>query len=132
MLERVDATSLDASTVNGDVGYDGPVRSGGRYALSSHNGDVTLAVAESASATVSVSTFSGEFESDFPVTAPGDPEGQAVQLHARRRRARRCRSNRSRERFGWCGRASSGDRARTTTTETTTTTRDTMGPTIGS
>ena len=68
VLERVDATSLDASTVNGDVGYDGPVRSGGRYALSSHNGDVTLAVAESASATVSVSTFNGEFESEFPVT----------------------------------------------------------------
>ena len=68
VLERVDATSLDAGTVNGDVAYDGPIRSGGRYALSSHNGDVTLAVAEGSSATVSVSTFSGEFESAFPVT----------------------------------------------------------------
>lgn len=68
VLERVDASSLDASTVNGDVGYDGPIRSGGRYALSSHNGDVTLAVAEGSSAAVSVSTFSGEFESAFPVT----------------------------------------------------------------
>jgi DUF4097 and DUF4098 domain-containing protein YvlB len=68
VLERVDATSLDASTVNGDVGYDGPIRTGGRYALSSHNGDVTLAVAESSSAAVSVSTFNGEFESAFPVT----------------------------------------------------------------
>ena len=68
VLERVDATSLDASTVNGDVGYDGPIRNGGRYTLSSHNGDVTLAAAEATSATVSVSTFNGEFESDFPVT----------------------------------------------------------------
>jgi DUF4097 and DUF4098 domain-containing protein YvlB len=68
VLERVDATSLDAGTVNGDVGYDGPIRSGGRYALSSHNGDVTLAVAEGTSAAVSVSTFNGEFESAFPVT----------------------------------------------------------------
>jgi hypothetical protein len=68
VLERVDATSLDAGTVNGDVGYDGPIRSGGRYTLSSHNGDVTLAVAESTSAAVSVSTFNGEFESSFPVT----------------------------------------------------------------
>jgi DUF4097 and DUF4098 domain-containing protein YvlB len=67
-LDRVDATSLDASTINGDVGYDGPVRNGGRYSLSSHNGDVTLAVAEGTNATVSVSTFSGEFESEFPVT----------------------------------------------------------------
>ena len=68
VLERVDASSLDAGTVNGDVGYDGPIRSGGRYTLSSHNGDVTLAVAEGTSAAISVSTFNGEFESAFPVT----------------------------------------------------------------
>ncbi len=67
-LERVDATSLDANTINGDVAYDGPIRNGGRYALSSHNGDVTLAVADGASATVSVSTYNGEFESEFPVS----------------------------------------------------------------
>jgi DUF4097 and DUF4098 domain-containing protein YvlB len=67
VLDRVDATSLDAGTVNGDVAYDGPIRNGGRYSLSSHNGDVSLAVAENASAMVTVSTFSGEFESDFPV-----------------------------------------------------------------
>jgi DUF4097 and DUF4098 domain-containing protein YvlB len=66
-LNRVDATSLDAGTVNGDLAYDGPIRSGGRYTLASHNGDITLAVAENASALVTVSTFGGEFESDFPV-----------------------------------------------------------------
>lgn len=68
VLERVNATSLEASTVNGDVGYDGPLRNGGHYTLSSHNGDVTLAVAEGASASVAVSTFNGGFESAFPVT----------------------------------------------------------------
>jgi hypothetical protein len=67
-LNRVDATSLDASTVNGDLTYAGPVHNGGRYSLSSHNGDVTLTVAEGTNAAVSVSTFSGEFESEFPVT----------------------------------------------------------------
>lgn len=67
VLERVDASSLDAQTVNGDVGYDGPVRGNGRYSLSSHNGDVTIAMPEKASAMVTVSTFSGDFESDFPV-----------------------------------------------------------------
>ncbi len=68
VLQRVDATSLEATTVNGDVGYDGPIRSGGRYELSSHNGDVTIAMTPETSATISVSTFSGEFESAFPVT----------------------------------------------------------------
>lgn len=67
VLEQVDATSLDATTVNGDLGYEGPLRAGGRYALSTHNGDITLAATERTSATVAVSTFSGDFESDFPV-----------------------------------------------------------------
>ncbi len=52
--------------MNGDVEYDGPVRNGGRYSLSSHNGDLTLVVAEGTNASVAVSTFNGEFESDFP------------------------------------------------------------------
>jgi len=67
-LSGVKATNLEATTVNGDVTYDGPIRNDGRYTLSSHNGDISLAVAEGTSATVSVSTFSGEFESAFPVT----------------------------------------------------------------
>jgi DUF4097 and DUF4098 domain-containing protein YvlB len=67
VLERVDATSLNATTVNGDLGYDGPIRSGGRYSLSTHNGDITLAATPATSATITVSTFSGDFESDFPV-----------------------------------------------------------------
>lgn len=76
VLERVDATSLEATTINGDVGYDGPIRNGGRYTLSSHNGDVTLAAAESASASVAVSTFNGEFESEFPVTLTETRKGK--------------------------------------------------------
>jgi DUF4097 and DUF4098 domain-containing protein YvlB len=68
LLAGVDASSLSASTVNGDIEYAGPVRSGGRYDLSSHNGDLTLTVAEGTSAAVAVSTFNGEFESEFPVT----------------------------------------------------------------
>lgn len=75
-LERVDATSLDANTINGDLSYDGPIRNGGRYSLSSHNGDVTLTVAEGTNATVSVSTFNGEFESEFPVTLRDTRKGK--------------------------------------------------------
>src|SRR5262249_19374441 len=75
-LEKVDATNLDASTVNGDVAYDGPIHDGGRYALSSHNGDITIAVAPTANASVAVSTFGGEFESDFPVTLTEGRKGK--------------------------------------------------------
>jgi DUF4097 and DUF4098 domain-containing protein YvlB len=75
-LIRVDASSVSATSVNGDVDYDGPVRNGGRYALSSHNGDLTLSVAEGTNATVAVSTFNGEFESEFPVTLTETRKGR--------------------------------------------------------
>ncbi len=75
-LRTVDAASLDANTVNGDIAYSGPIRSGGRYALSTHNGDISLTVAEGTSANVAVSTFSGEFESDFPVPLRGTRKGK--------------------------------------------------------
>ena len=84
-LDAVDATSVTATSVNGDVAYDGPIKSGGRYALSTHNGDITVTVAEGTSASVSVSTFNGEFELRLPGHAHRDPEGQALQLHHRRR-----------------------------------------------
>jgi hypothetical protein len=75
-LNKVDATTLEAGTVNGDVTYDGPIHNGGRYSLTSHNGDITIGVAPNANASVSVSTFSGEFESDFPVTLIGGNKGK--------------------------------------------------------
>lgn len=70
------AASVDANTVNGDIVYSGPIRNGGRYAFSTHNGDVTLTVAEGTNASVAVSTFSGEFESEFPVPLRGTRAGK--------------------------------------------------------
>lgn len=75
-LRKVEATSLEATTVNGDVLYDGPVRNGGRYSMSSHNGDLTLVVSEGTNAAVAVSTFNGEFESAFPVTLTESRKGR--------------------------------------------------------
>jgi hypothetical protein len=75
-LDRVDAVSVDASTVNGDITYDGSIRNGGRYSLSTHNGDITLTVAEGTNASVAVSTFNGEFESEFPVPLSNTRKGK--------------------------------------------------------
>ena len=76
LLQGVDASSLDANTVNGDIAYSGPIRSNGRYALSTHNGDLTLTVPQGTSAGVTVSTFSGDFESEFPVPLQGTRKGK--------------------------------------------------------
>lgn len=71
-LTGVDASSVDATTVNGDIDYDGTIKENGRYHFGTHNGDVTITMPDRVSATVSVSTFSGDFDSCFPVTlTPG-------------------------------------------------------------
>lgn len=75
-LSRVDGTSVTATSLNGDVEYDGPIRNGGRYSLSTHNGGITLTVAEGTNAAVSVSTFNGEFASEFPVTLTETRKGK--------------------------------------------------------
>jgi len=70
-LEAIKSSSVEASTVNGDIVYDGTIQSGGRYELSTHQGDMAVSMPENANATVSVNTFNGTFESDFPVTLTG-------------------------------------------------------------
>ena len=67
-LERVTSESVEATTVDGEVYYAGTVSSDGRYHLATHDGDVTFYIPDEVDATVKVSTFSGEFESDFPFT----------------------------------------------------------------
>ena len=70
-LAAIKSGSVDASTVNGDITYDGTIQNGGRYELSTHQGDMTVTMPENANATVSVNTFNGTFESDYPVTLTG-------------------------------------------------------------
>lgn len=67
-LERIDGQEVTAETVSGEVGFSGPIRDGGRYRFQSHSGDVTIHPDGALNATISVSTFSGDFEPDFPVT----------------------------------------------------------------
>lgn len=69
-LEGIAGRQVDVNTVDGGISFEGALESGGRYRLTSHDGDVTVITPE-VNAEVSVSTFSGEFESDFPVTIRG-------------------------------------------------------------
>lgn len=70
LLDDIDAASVEASTVDGQIEFTGIFRDSGRYRLSSHDGDVTVTV-PSIDAAVSVATYEGDFESDFPVTITG-------------------------------------------------------------
>lgn len=63
-LDGIEATNVDVSTVDGDLLYRGTILDGGRYRLTSHDGDVILEVPLEINATISVATFDGEFEPD--------------------------------------------------------------------
>jgi DUF4097 and DUF4098 domain-containing protein YvlB len=67
-MDGIRSSSVDATTVNGEVDYRGTIENNGRYSFSTHNGDITLIIPPDASATFTVSTFSGEFDTDFPIT----------------------------------------------------------------
>ena len=67
-LDRVDGQDVRAETVRGDIGFSGPVHDGGRYGFHSHSGDVTVRPDGDLSASISISTFSGDVESDWPMT----------------------------------------------------------------
>ena len=70
-LERIRSGNVEGSTVNGDITFDGEIRKGGSYGLTSHQGDITMVVPANLAATIRVNTFNGSFESDFAVTLSG-------------------------------------------------------------
>jgi DUF4097 and DUF4098 domain-containing protein YvlB len=70
LAQDIESGDVELSTVDGNILFAGAIQAGGRYRVSSHDGDVTV-IAPAINADVSVSTFSGEFESDFPVTLSG-------------------------------------------------------------
>jgi len=63
-------------SVSGDLSYRGPIDPTGNYNFRSHSGDVTLHIPAATQASVSLETFSGSVQSDFPlnVNAGGDDE----------------------------------------------------------
>lgn len=73
ILSDMRANSLEASTISGSVTYEGTVTNDGRYQLTSHSGTITVAVPETSSATFTVRTYHGGFNSNLPVKGEGDP-----------------------------------------------------------
>ena len=72
-LRNVTARYVRAKSTSGDVTYDGTIDTTGRYELGSHSGSVYLVIPQNTGALVTVSTYNGAIESDFPITiTPGD------------------------------------------------------------
>jgi DUF4097 and DUF4098 domain-containing protein YvlB len=72
-LTGIKSSSVEATTINGDVVYEGTITDGGTYVFNSHNGDMTVSVPEGANVTVSAATANGDIDASFPLPFTGTP-----------------------------------------------------------
>jgi DUF4097 and DUF4098 domain-containing protein YvlB len=68
VLRNVRVQQATAETVSGEIEFEGPIARDGRYDFRSHSGNVSVRVPASTSARFEVETYSGELDSDFPIT----------------------------------------------------------------
>ena len=72
-LRGATAHSVRSHSTSGDLVYEGRIDPSGRYELIAHSGDIKLNIPSNTSAELSVSTWSGTLDSDFPITLrPGE------------------------------------------------------------
>ena len=76
MLTGIRSSSVEAATINGDVLYEGTITDGGSYSFTSHNGDITVSVAEAANVTITTATANGEIDASFPLPVTGTRPGR--------------------------------------------------------
>ena len=67
-LRGVTSKDVHARTTSGDVTFDGLIDPTGRYEFATHSGDVGLHIQRDASAQLTVSTWNGSIDSEFPIT----------------------------------------------------------------
>ena len=67
-LVGIQSKDVRTETVSGDIVYSGTIEPSGRYGFESHSGTLRLNIPPGAGAQFSVETFSGDLQSDFPVT----------------------------------------------------------------
>ena len=72
-LRNISARYVRAKSTSGDVTFDGAIDNTGRYELGSHSGSVYFTIPQGTGALLTVATYSGSIESDFPITLkPGE------------------------------------------------------------
>ena len=81
VIDNAQTSNLEASTVNGDVTFNGTIRDNGVYRLTTHGGDIRVGLGGAANATIFVRTFQGDFTADFPIQLP---DGQTARSGSKR------------------------------------------------
>jgi len=77
LVRRGKLRAMRTSSVSGNISYDGTFDPAGDYRFNTHSGDVTVSIPANGGASLEVETWSGNIQSDFPLTLqPGDNMGR--------------------------------------------------------
>lgn len=69
-LTKITSSSVEVTTVNGNLLFEGPVASKGRYLFTTHNGNITVGVPDDSNVSFIVRTYNGDFSSSHNVSGP--------------------------------------------------------------
>ena len=78
-LQDIVCDRVEAQSVSGDVDFSGPLAKAGRYELTSHSGNVRVAVAGGTGFELEASSFSGSVRSDIPLNAQANASSRRQQ-----------------------------------------------------
>ena len=74
-LRDVVAKQVRTHTTNGEIAFQGAILDAGRYEFNTHSGEISLNLPPDIGAELSVATFNGGIESDFPITLKAGEHG---------------------------------------------------------
>jgi len=74
-MHDIVARQVRTRTTSGDISFAGQIQSDGRYEFNTHSGDIGLVLPPNVGAQLSISTFNGSIDSDFPVTLRAGEHG---------------------------------------------------------
>ncbi len=75
-MEEVTAERIGAQVISGNITFAGDLEPNGRYELTSHSGNIRMAIPAGAGFQVEASSFSGSINSDIPITMSGGQTGR--------------------------------------------------------
>ena len=75
-MTRTTSGNIQATTINGDVTFEGNLADNGRYGFATHNGNIVVAVPETSNATFIVRTYNGDFATNLQLAGPPRAEAR--------------------------------------------------------
>lgn len=79
-LLDIEAENVHASTVDGNIWFDGVLAPRGIYTLATHDGDVTVQIPEDSDAHVTMARHDGDISTDFQMTVQRWPAGRRLEF----------------------------------------------------